>query len=52
MICVEAVAGNDTDSTSAIVRLLAGRGFVPAARTIANVIFGRRDELALWTKAI
>lgn len=51
MICVEAVAGNDTDSTSAIERLLAGRGFAPAARTIANVIFCRRDALPLWTKA-
>jgi FkbM family methyltransferase len=52
VICAEAVAGNDTDSTSAIEQLLAGRGFVPAARTIANVIFCRRDGLSLWTKAI
>lgn len=50
VICVEAVAGNDTDSTSAIKRLLAGRGFAPAARTIANIIFCRRDALPLWTK--
>jgi FkbM family methyltransferase len=51
VICVEAVAGNDTDSTSAIERLLSGRGFVPAARTVANIIFCRREELSRWTKA-
>ncbi|MCA3338086.1 MAG: FkbM family methyltransferase [Roseomonas sp.] len=52
VICVKAVAGNDTDSTSAIQRLLAARGFVLAARTIGNVIFARRDAVAPWTKGV
>ena len=51
VICVEALAGNDTDSTSAIQRLLAARGFVPAARTVANIIFCRRADLPRWTRS-
>jgi FkbM family methyltransferase len=51
VICVEAVAGNDTDSGSVIERLLATRGFVPAARTVANLIFCRRADLPRWTKS-
>lgn len=51
VICVEAVAGNDTDSSSAIERLLAARGFLPAARTVANIIFCRRADLPRWTRS-
>lgn len=51
VICVEAVAGNDTDSSSSIERLLAARGFVPAARTVANIIFCRRADLPRWTRS-
>lgn len=50
VICVEVVTGDDTNTGSDIARLLAGRGFVPAARTVANIIFCRREALPLWTK--
>jgi FkbM family methyltransferase len=48
IICVEAVAGNDNDLSKAIEHLLHNRGFTIAARTVANLIFCRTEDLILW----